>query len=145
GVELAMIEELAASTWRLRRVWAIESEMLIGAMREQTSPSEISRMTGAFAGLASRPEIHLLHRYETRLHMMYQRSLHNLRTMRQPDMRNEPGKSLIPDGDSGSEPKHPDDFEPAEPVFLPLGPLTHERSSPNDQDLDLQLASIHER
>src|SRR3954471_18877937 len=35
GVELSMIEELAASTWRLRRVWAMESEMLTGAMQEQ--------------------------------------------------------------------------------------------------------------
>src|SRR5215212_5025264 len=101
GVELCMIEELAASTWRLRRVWAMESEMLDGAMRDQTAGVEITRMTAAFTGLASRPEIHLLHRYETRLRMMYQRSLHNLRTMRQADLRNEPSKSLIPHEDSG--------------------------------------------
>src|SRR6185369_3227854 len=123
GVELAMIEELAASTWRLRRVWAMESEMLAGAMQDQSAPAEITRMTAAFAGLASGPEIHLIHRYETRLHMIFQRSLHNLRIMRQADMRNEPSKSLIPDGHPGSQNPASGDFEPNEPVFLPPGPI----------------------
>jgi hypothetical protein len=126
GVELAMIEELAASTWRLRRVWAMESEMLTGGMQDQDAPNEITRMTAAFSGLAARPELHLLHRYETRLHMMYQRSLHNLRTMRQADMRNEPSNLLSPNGNSGSEPKESAENEPSEPnepVFLPPGPI----------------------
>src|SRR5690348_242833 len=52
GVELAMVEELAASTWRLRRVWSMESEMLESAMADQSAPALITRMTVAFTGLA---------------------------------------------------------------------------------------------
>src|SRR6185436_8405124 len=101
----------------------MDSEMLDSAMRDQAAPQEVSRITAAFTGLAARPEIHLLHRYETRLHMMYQRSLHNLRAMRQADMRNEPGNSLISHEDPGSGNPSSPDFEPEEPVFLPAGPI----------------------
>src|SRR5881227_1647045 len=105
--------------------------MLDGAMQVQTAGVEITRMTAAFTGLAARPEIHLLHRYETRLHMMYQRSLHNLRAMRQPDMRNEPGNSLIPNENPGNENPGSADFEPGEPVFLPPEPAPLQESPPD--------------
>jgi len=40
--------------------------------------------------LAPRPEFELLHRYETRLHMQYQRALHNFLLVRQACMPKEP-------------------------------------------------------
>jgi hypothetical protein len=58
GVELGMVEEMAAALWRLRRAWTIE--------------------TSAFSELASSPQFALLNRYESRLHCMYQRALRNL-------------------------------------------------------------------
>jgi len=87
-----MIKEIAASYWRIRRAWAIESQML--SMRKQAGPTEIDRMTEAFGELAARPKLSLLHRYESRLHIMFQRGLHNLLVLRQAEIPNEPTKSL---------------------------------------------------
>jgi hypothetical protein len=39
-------------------------------------------MAAAFTSLATHPALGLMHRYETRLHLIYQRSLHNLLLLR---------------------------------------------------------------
>jgi hypothetical protein len=69
-VELGLIEEMAAATWRLRRVWALETEMFEAAMESQTDRRHIARMAAAFGELAEGPKLNLLQRYETRLHVM---------------------------------------------------------------------------
>jgi hypothetical protein len=81
-VELGLIEEMAASSWRLRRAWAMETDMLETAMETQTARSHLTRLANAFGELAAGPKLNLLHRYETRLHVMYQRALHNLIVLR---------------------------------------------------------------
>jgi hypothetical protein len=88
GVEFAMVEDLAAAYWRMRRAWAVETAMLEGALHNQppegagANPSgeaaSVARLAAAFRSLASEPGLPLLHRYEARLHRMYQRALHNL-------------------------------------------------------------------
>ncbi len=50
-----------------------------------------SRLAAAFSKLAAGPEMALLHRYETRLHMNCQRAFQNLLILRQAVMPNEPG------------------------------------------------------
>ena len=82
GVEFGMIEEMAAAYWRMRRAWAIETRLLDDAVDAQNAPDELGRIAAAFSGLAASPELALLHRYETRLHLMYQRGLHNLLLLR---------------------------------------------------------------
>ena len=77
-VEEAMIEEMAASYWRMRRAWAMETELMTAGLDAQPAPHDRARITAAFRQLASSPELPLLHRYETRLHLMYQRALHNI-------------------------------------------------------------------
>ena len=74
---------MVAAWWRGRRSWAIETEMLCEAARDPASPpAPISRMAAAFKGLAESPALPLMHRYETRLHMIYQRAFHNLLLLR---------------------------------------------------------------
>jgi hypothetical protein len=51
-------------------------------------------MTEAICELAAHPKLNLLHRYETRLHTMFQRGLHNLLLRRHAEMPNEPGNLL---------------------------------------------------
>ena len=67
GVELGCVEEMAASFWRMRRAWAIETSLLDRAAAQDSSPDEVERIAAAFSGLAAGPELNLLHRYETRL------------------------------------------------------------------------------
>jgi hypothetical protein len=103
GVEFGLIEEMVAAHWRMRRSWAIETRMLQNEIALQTNPqptpdpgdAEINRMVGAFNHLAETRSMALMHRYETRLHVMYQRALHNLLLLRaadrqNPEVRNEP-------------------------------------------------------
>ena len=90
GVEFAMIEEMAAANWRMRRAWAIENRLMEKAIRNQPPGDEMSRLADAFSQLAASPELNLLHRYEARLHRIYQRALDNLLLLREPELPNEP-------------------------------------------------------
>jgi hypothetical protein len=85
-VDFDMIEEMTHSYWLLRRAWAIQTRMMDDAMRHQPARDELGRITAAFRELAAGPELALLHRYETSLHRMYQRSLHNLLLLRETDL-----------------------------------------------------------
>jgi hypothetical protein len=75
GVEFAMIEEMVAANWRMRRAWAIENRLMEKAIRNQPPGDEAARIAAAFSHLAASPELNLLHRYEARLHRIYQRAL----------------------------------------------------------------------
>jgi len=90
AVELGMIEEMAAASWRLRRAWAIENKLLADEMDSQPLEGDLDRIAASFRTLASSPELALLHRYETRLHVMYQRAFQNMLLLRTPGIRNEP-------------------------------------------------------
>jgi hypothetical protein len=90
GVEFAMVEEMVAANWRIRRAWAIENRLMEKAIRNQAPGDEVSRIAAAFAELAASPELNLLHRYEARLHRIYQRALNNLVMLGEPELPNEP-------------------------------------------------------
>jgi hypothetical protein len=90
GVEFGMVEEMVSSYWRMRRAWAIETRMLEDASSAapesvsapETPSDPVGSITAAFISLANSPALALMHRYETRLHLVYQRSLQNLLLMR---------------------------------------------------------------
>jgi len=90
GVEFGMIEEMAAAYWRMRRAWAIENRLMEKALRNQPPGDEAARMAAAFSELATTPELNLLHRYEARLHRIYQRALFNLALLGERELPNEP-------------------------------------------------------
>jgi hypothetical protein len=93
-VELTMIEELAASTWRQRRCWAVETRMVDVASSRNGAPS-LATVVSAYAELAESPALNLIQRYETRVHRMYQRALNNLLLFRQcAELPNEPSTYL---------------------------------------------------
>ena len=101
--EHSMIEEMIASNWRLRRVWAIERSMMAGALdRQPDSDDPLSTLAGAFCELADSGRLPLLHRYEARLHQMYQRAVRTLILTR----------SAVPRQPEGPEPA----AEPASPA-----------------------------
>jgi hypothetical protein len=92
GVEYGMIEEMAAASWRMRRAWAIETRIFDNQISPEPSiPDDLDKMAKAFAGPdGGPPNLALLHRYETRLHLMYQRSMHNMLLLRALGRHNEP-------------------------------------------------------
>jgi hypothetical protein len=90
GVEYAMIEEMVAANWRMRRAWAIENCLMDKAIRNQPPGDETERIANAFSQLAASPELNLLNRYETRLHRIYQRALDNFLLLREPEFPNDP-------------------------------------------------------
>ena len=90
GVEFGMVEEMVASYWRMRRAWAIETRLLEDAANAQGESDPVGSIAAAFTSLAASPALALMHRYETRLHLVYQRSLHNLLLLRTLAVRNEP-------------------------------------------------------
>ena len=83
SLELGLVEEMVAAWWRTRRSWAIETHMLCEAAATPDSPVDpTARIAAAFKDLAESNALPLMHRYETRLHMVYQRALHNLLLLR---------------------------------------------------------------
>ena len=90
GVEFAMVEEMAAANWRMRRAWAIENRLMEKAIANQPPGDDLSRLADAFSQLAASPELSLLHRYEARLHRMYQRALNNVLMLGEPELPEEP-------------------------------------------------------
>ncbi len=90
GVELGMVEEMAAAFWRMRRAWAIETSTLDKSIQNQSDSDEVDRIAAGFTDEAAIPKLNLLHRYETRLHRIYQRALHNLRLLQEAAVPNEP-------------------------------------------------------
>src|SRR5271157_2882672 len=57
GVEFAMIEEMVAANWRMRRAWAIENRLMEKALRNQPPGDETERIANAFSQLATAPEL----------------------------------------------------------------------------------------
>jgi hypothetical protein len=116
GVEFGMVEEMVAAFWRMRRTWAMETRILENQIASQSPEGQIDRMAGAFTDLAASPALGLMHRYETRLHCMYQRALHNLLLLRSAGMPNEsaiaavvitPGDEDVGAVESGCSPAAP--------------------------------------
>jgi hypothetical protein len=95
-VEQGVVEEMAAAAWRLRRLWSIETTLLDKCVEKRPESGDRARIAAAFAELSSSNELHLLDRYEARLHRMYQRSLHNLLVLREFDSPVETSGEITP-------------------------------------------------
>jgi hypothetical protein len=78
GPEHSAVEDMAASIWRQRRLLAIETRLFAQAMARRTEESYLDRLAGAFSDLCRRPELNLIHRYESRLQRLHERALQNL-------------------------------------------------------------------
>ena len=91
-VEYSFIEEMAVCHWRLRRTWTIEACMLqkqMDLVDLQPGDDGTGRTTDAFQNLAASPALAVIHRYETRMHRMFQRALKNLLLLRTLELPNE--------------------------------------------------------
>jgi hypothetical protein len=128
GVEQDLIDEMVAAGWRMRRLWWIETELFNKATKAATDPTVSSRVASAFSNLAEGNQLHLLDRYESRLHKMYQRAFKTLLETRKseefPPLPNEPE----PDPTEELPP------EPNEPETIPTAEIPHEPNEPETKD-----------
>jgi hypothetical protein len=98
-VEYGMVEEMAATIWRMRRLWAIETNLLTDGIAKRTESNPMSRLSGAFSDLSRGTELHLIDRYEARLNRMYQRALKNFHLLRQfSNSDDQPDSGTDPEG-----------------------------------------------
>jgi hypothetical protein len=99
-VERSLVEEMAVCHWRIRRGWAIETELWKQGIDRQppvaSAPAEVARMAAAFTDLAQTPQLGLLNRHESRLHRMFQPALKNLQTLRETRLAAEPAAEPAP-------------------------------------------------
>ena len=110
GIELGMVEEMVAATWRQRRSIAMETRMIQNQVSAQPvggGDDPLDRIAKAFSDLATSPGLALLHRYETRLHLMYQRSVQTLLLLRLASVPNEPSPDSEQSGDLTAPPEPP--------------------------------------
>jgi len=139
GVEDDLVEEMVSSAWRLGRLQAVENALFNKAFEK--SPG----LAGAFSELATNNEFALVHRYQSSVHRMFQRSFKNLILLRQFKAQepNEPEEELPnePETDLQNEPKTEksecSDQIPNEPNSAPKpesGPLPNE---PKFEESDL--------
>ena len=114
GVEYALVEEMASAYWRLHRNWAMEKRMIDTQARNELSRDPLDRYVAAFRTLSAGTAYPLLHRYETRLHNMYQRSLRTFLQLRAAKLPNEPTAAIPnePNEEAPSEPNAPFPNEP---------------------------------
>ena len=83
GMELGFLEKMAAADWKLRRLWAIETQMFNDSVNaESDTVGELKRIESAFAKLAETQKFNVLQRYETRLDRIYHRQLRSLLELR---------------------------------------------------------------
>jgi hypothetical protein len=107
-LELTLVEEMAASTWRQRRCMVVEHR-LVDLAASRNGPPTLSSIATAYAELAEGPAVNLMHRYEARVHRMYQRAFQNLLVFRQyVEVQNEPS----PTSEHGLPQDEPQDEDP---------------------------------
>jgi hypothetical protein len=127
GVEMALIEEMAAAHWRLRRNLAIEHAILESGIANQPPGAAFQRVAGVFCDPVSGPVLTLVHRYETRLRNIWQRALRTLTLLRNTPKTASGNNSPVP-----NEPKTASvcntEPDPPTPTGAPEPPV--DRASP---------------
>jgi hypothetical protein len=115
-VEFGLVEEMCAARWRQRRAWSIETRVFDNQTAQPSDGDSLDRMVVAFDSVAAAPSLSLLHRYETRLNLTYQRTLRTLIMLRNLKAPNDPSPiSEHPDAlPDAIEDAKPPDQQPAE-------------------------------
>jgi len=152
GVEMDLVQTMAAARWRLRRICSIETTLLDKEMtrnakdirREFNNPDDAGRLAWVFRDLADHGQsLALLMRYEGALNRSYDRAfkqLHMLQSARRRAQPNEPKPAeAAPRAEPGVEPgvepvqNHTQPNEP-KPVPAPASVLIASKVLPPDSE-----------
>ena len=144
GVEMELVQTLAITRWRLRRIGLLETNLIDNELalsgedidKEFSRISDDGRLACVFAKLAEGKALSLLIRYEGALNRVYDRTLKQLAEIQKASRRNEPTKEVT-DAESIAEltPRGTADFSPRKASALPPAdePLNSPSASPHDQ------------
>ena len=124
GAEFTYVEELAASAWRQRRLWAVENRLWSDALAEYPDEDHRGSITAGLKDLARGPELALLQRYEARLSNAHQRALNNFFLLASLDCQ------------ANLDPDNSPEFKAVEPTSPAGNP-----PEPDEQMVDLAPAS----
>ncbi len=111
SVELAIVEQMIAATWRLSRCWEMQTQtMNLEMERDQNPDSENLKARSFHAAIGNSPSMQLLHRFENSYERIINRAVRTLANIRKnfplPDT-NEPKRE--------NEPKPPSNEPKVEP------------------------------
>ena len=134
-VEYSIVEDMDAAYWRQRRAWSIETNLF----NTQIALQPEGGIAAAFVFLAGDSSLALLHRYETRSSLTFQRALRTFLLLREKvPIPNEPSPEPEPEPQL---PPQPTDSEPlvGQPILAAAGfqpapnatPTSPPASSPN--------------
>ena len=106
-LEASLVEDLVAALWRVQRTRAVETRMINDAADAGPEDDPLGRLAAAIATLNESGALPQIHRYESRLHTMYQRGLQNLLLL----------KAFVPTPlEEEPAPERPLELPPAGPV-----------------------------
>jgi hypothetical protein len=126
-VEMNVVEEMVAATWRLHRSWALQTRLLDKEIDTHTGEEVADAMAASVAKLAAEPGLALLQRYETRLHLVYHRCIATLARLRA-SRRSSPAAPSLP-----NEPNIPVPGRLPSPAPAPVpGPWPPHAALPNE-------------
>ena len=104
-VEMNVVEEMVAATWRLHRAWALQTHLLDKEIETHVGEEVFDAMATSVTRLSTEPGLALLHRYETRLHLVYHRCISTLARLRA--SRPSPAEPAIPNEPKNTAPIPP--------------------------------------
>ena len=105
GIEMELVQTMAAARWRLRRISNIETTLLNNEMtrhakdcrRELNNPDDLARLAWVFQRLADNGQsLALLMRYEGALNRSYDRAFKQFQSIHHRAQRNEPKRDPDP-------------------------------------------------
>jgi hypothetical protein len=124
GAEFTCVEELAATAWRLKRLWGVEKTLWSEAIANHKDPDHSQRIAHAFQDLARGPELALLHRYEARLNNAHKRALNNFFLLSDVDYQTNPPSDNPPEIKAPEPPSPPAEAPPPDPPEPAAPPAT---------------------
>ena len=116
GVELSIVEQMVAATWRLSRCWEMQTQTLnLEMQKDQDEDDENLTTRGFHTSIGNSPSMQLLHRFENSYERIITRAIRTLTNIR----KNFP----IPNNDEQkcrNEPKPPSNDSIAQPPNAPV-------------------------
>ncbi len=117
GVEMGMVEQMAACFWRMQRGFNLEKETFDNALDNHREGDQPKRLQAAWAELSFGTSLQNAHRYQTMLDRMHTRTMKNLLMLRKmqpenPELPNEPNPGF---GHSETPPPHSENGKIAGP------------------------------
>ncbi|HET8550714.1 MAG TPA: hypothetical protein VFL57_22050 [Bryobacteraceae bacterium] len=126
-VELDLVHNLAFITWRQRRLWRREADLItVAAARKEDEGIECAPSEG-WKSLTFTPAVALLHREEANLRRAYDRTLKNLADLQSTRPELPPpshDRKLQNEPDQQSTPWETTDIRPPQPAPAQLPPLS---------------------